>query len=159
MIVSSELSLNGPNAPNNILLLLSYTLLDWLGIIPIVFNALVLNIIVPRSGNTSPYEPDAGVYPPFVLPEYEVPFDPDINWYTLVDPKYCVVNVSLELSVNMRGCPADPVRCSVSEPGNNASLYRARSTDIAQKFELVTALLPIPNTNPEFSSSNINDLY
>ena len=100
MIVSSELSLNAPNASNNILLLLASVLLARFGTIPIVFNATGLSIIVPKSGNTRPYEPDAGVYPPVVLPTCGVPFEPDIHWNTLVDPRYCVVNVVCESSVN-----------------------------------------------------------
>ena len=74
------------------------------------------NIIIPKSGNIIPYEPEATVYPEFVLiPE---PFDPETNWYALVDPIKGMVTISFELSVMCNNlCPPLPDNVRLKDPG------------------------------------------
>ena len=48
-------------------------------------TAYGLTKIRPKSGNTKPYDPDPNTYP-LLDNEPAVPFDPEINWNTLVAP-------------------------------------------------------------------------
>jgi hypothetical protein len=63
-------------------------------------SAYGFNKIVPKSGNTKPYEPELFTYP---LPDKfpAVPFEPEINWYTLVEPRNTLTGLSRESSVKL----------------------------------------------------------
>jgi hypothetical protein len=67
--------------------------------------------IVPKSGNTKPYEPEFETYP-LLESVPAVPFDPEINWYTLVEPKNTLTGLSNESSVKLI-IPPEPESCKI----------------------------------------------
>ena len=75
---------DSPNliALNNARLFEPSELFDLLGDISIDWDkAYGLSKIVPKSGNTKPYEPDPATYP-LVAEVPAVPLEPEINWYS-----------------------------------------------------------------------------
>ena len=97
------------------------------------FIAAGFNKIVPISGKYKPYEPELVTYP---VEPTELPFEPEIIWNTLLDPKKVATDCTPELSVKVT-FPPDPEILKLKVPGNNFSLYLALSTEIIQKsFEV-----------------------
>ena len=134
-MVSWEFNLN--EAPwiievNNVLGLLSFVL-EFLNVSTLIDWSIASGLIkiVPKSGNTNPYDPELTTYPLFAK-EPAVPFDPETNWKYLEDPKNWLTLLSWESSVKWI-VPPEPDRVKFKEPGNKLSLYWALSMDITQK--------------------------
>ena len=109
--------------------------------------------IVPKSGNTKPYDPELATYPLFAN-DPAVPLDPETNWKYLEDPKNWLTLLSLESSVKWI-VPPVPDKVKFKEPGNKLSLYWALSIDITQKWVAVKILVLVPKVKVAFSFSNI----
>jgi hypothetical protein len=139
LIALYNLLLFKPSSLND---LLGETFIDW-------DIAAGFNNITPKSGNTNPYEPEFGTYPLFGS-EPAVPFEPEISWSTLDDPKNVFTETSFELSVNCIILFPEPDNVRFKVPGNKDSLYLALSKLITQKFEAVITLFPTPKIKLAF---------
>ena len=115
--------------PSELFDLFGDNLIDW-------DTAAGLINIVPKSGNIKPYEPDPATYPlPDKVPA--VPLDPEINCYTLVEPKNWDTGLSIESSVRNIDWIPDPESFKFKDPGNKDCLYLALSKFITQKLSVV----------------------